>query len=61
MGVNQYSADVLSLKEYKEGEAWKGHKQFCENFLNPLILKSKKGENLIIGTKEIWKGLRQVN
>ena len=35
--------DLLSLKKYEEGEFWKGHKQFCENFLNPLILKSKKG------------------
>ena len=37
--------DLLSLKKYQEGEYWTGHKQFCENFLNPLILKSKKGIN----------------
>ena len=35
--------DVLSIQKYTEGEHWAGHKQFCENFLNPLILKSKKG------------------
>ena len=35
--------DVLSIQKYNEGEYWKGHKQFCENFLNPLVLKSKKG------------------
>tara|TARA_Y100000590_G_scaffold262045_1_gene294123 strand:+ start:66 stop:1460 length:1395 start_codon:yes stop_codon:yes gene_type:complete len=34
--------DVLSIKEYEDGEYWKAHKQFCESFLNPLILKSKK-------------------
>ena len=34
--------DVLSIKKYENGEYWKAHKQFCENFLNPLILKSKK-------------------
>ena len=34
--------DVLSIKEYEDGEYLKAHKQFCENFLNPLILKSKK-------------------
>ncbi len=34
--------DLLSIKEYEEGEYWNAHKQFCENFLNPLILKSKK-------------------
>ena len=37
--------DLLSLKKYEDGEFWTGHKQFCENFLNPLILKSKKGIN----------------
>jgi len=35
--------DVLSIQKYEEGEYWVGNKQFCENFLNPLILKSKKG------------------
>lgn len=35
--------DVLSITKYDEGGPWFGHKQFCENFLNPLILKSKKG------------------
>ena len=34
--------DLLSIKEYDEGEYWGAHKQFCENFLNPLILKAKK-------------------
>ena len=33
----------MSVKQYQDGEYWKAHKQFCENFLNPLILKSKKG------------------
>ena len=37
--------DILSLCEYREGEYWYAHKQFCENFLNPLILSSKKGIN----------------
>ena len=35
--------DVLSIDKYTDGEFWYGHKQFCENFLNPLILKSKNG------------------
>lgn len=35
--------DVLSIEEYKDGEYWFGYKQFCENFLNPLLLKAKKG------------------
>ena len=35
--------DIMSIKEYSEGEFWTGHKQFCESFLNPLVLKSKLG------------------
>ena len=35
--------DLMSIKEYSEGEFWTGHKQFCESFLNPLVLKSKLG------------------
>ena len=43
---NNYSPtfiDLMSIKEYSEGEFWIGHKQFCESFLNPLVLKSKLG------------------
>lgn len=35
--------DILSIDKYHKGEYWKGHRQFCENFLNPLLLRSKKG------------------
>ena len=58
--------DVLSILKYEEGQPWSGHKQFCENFLNPLVLKSKKGINFNnwfkgniegIGTTEINKVL----
>ena len=45
---NNYSPifiDLTSIKEYSEGEFWTGHKQFCESFLNPLVLKSKLGIN----------------
>jgi len=37
--------DLLSIDKYREGEYWVAHKQFCENFLNPLVLTSKKGIN----------------
>ena len=30
--------DLLSLRPYQDGEFWLGHKQFCEQFLNPLLL-----------------------
>lgn len=35
--------DVLSIDKYNDGDYWFGHRQFCEGFLNPLILKAKKG------------------
>jgi ribosomal protein L11 methylase PrmA len=35
--------DVLSLRRYREGEYWVGHRQFCEQFLNPLLLRALAG------------------
>ncbi len=35
--------DHLSFRPYVEGEVWAGHRQFCMQFLNPLVLWSKKG------------------
>ena len=29
--------DVLSIEKYKEGEYWRGHSQFLQQFLNPLF------------------------
>ena len=40
---NPIFIDILSLDEYQEGEYWIGHSQFLKQFLNPLLLKSKKG------------------
>merc|ERR1712167_500446 len=37
--------DILSLKKYEDGEYWIGYKQFCENFLNPLLLGHLKSIN----------------
>lgn len=45
IGTKPVFIDLLSIREYVEGELWFGHKQFCENFLNPLILSSYKGIN----------------
>lgn len=42
IGFRPIFIDLMSIKKYEEGEFWYGHKQFCENFLNPLILSSKK-------------------
>jgi ribosomal protein L11 methylase PrmA len=35
--------DHLSVRPYNEGEIWTGHRQFCQQFLNPLVLASVVG------------------
>jgi ribosomal protein L11 methylase PrmA len=35
--------DSLSFRRYEEGEFWTGHRQFCEQFVNPLLLRSILG------------------
>jgi ribosomal protein L11 methylase PrmA len=42
-GIEPVFIDVLSFRRYREGEAWAGHRQFCEQFLNPLLLRSLFG------------------
>ena len=32
--------DHLSVRPYRDGEFWLGHRQFCEQFLNPLLLRA---------------------
>lgn len=34
--------DTLSFTEYEEGKPWMGYRQFCQHFLAPLALMSKK-------------------
>jgi ribosomal protein L11 methylase PrmA len=40
MGTKPIFIDPLSLVSYSEGEFWLGQRQFCEQFLNPLLLTS---------------------
>ena len=35
--------DHLSFRRYQKGEIWIGHRQFCEQFLNPLLLRALFG------------------
>ncbi len=35
--------DCLSFRRYRDGEFWTGHRQFCEQFLNPLLLRALVG------------------
>ena len=30
--------DILSFRPYRDGEYWAAHQQFCDQFLNPLLL-----------------------
>lgn len=43
LGPQPVFADHLSIRKYSPGEFWTGHKQFCEQFLNPLLLRSYFG------------------
>ena len=39
-GVEPLFIDLLSIRAYREGEYWLAHNQFCEQFLNPLLLRA---------------------
>ena len=43
IGSRPVFIDHLSFRPYKDGEIWAAHRQFCMQFLNPLILWSKLG------------------
>jgi ribosomal protein L11 methylase PrmA len=40
-GTRPVFIDHLSLRPYREGELWFGHRQFCMQFLNPLLMWSR--------------------
>ncbi|MEM7504129.1 MAG: class I SAM-dependent methyltransferase, partial [Pseudomonadota bacterium] len=42
-GATPVFIDMLSFVRYAEGEYWIGHQQFCNQFLNPLLLRAKLG------------------
>jgi len=43
VGARPVFIDVLSFRRYRDGEFWVAHRQFCEQFLNPLLLRSLLG------------------
>ena len=43
LGPRPVFIDHLSLRPYVEGELWIGHQQFCQQFINPLLLRAKNG------------------
>ncbi len=40
VGPRPIFIDHLSIRPYRDGEFWTGHRQFCEQFLNPLLLRA---------------------
>ena len=42
-GARPIFIDHLSFRRYRDGEYWLAHRQFCEQFLNPLLLRAKLG------------------
>jgi len=42
-GTTPIFIDHLSFRPYQPGEYWTAHRQFCDQFLNPLLLRSKLG------------------
>lgn len=43
VGSEPIFIDHLSFRPYRDGEIWAAHRQFCMQFLNPLILWSRLG------------------
>ena len=43
LGPSPTFIDILSFRPYREGEFWLGHRQFCEQFINPLLLRAYLG------------------
>ena len=42
-GTEPIFIDALSFRRYREGEYWLAHQQFCDQFLNPLLLSALRG------------------
>jgi ribosomal protein L11 methylase PrmA len=42
-GYRPVFIDVLSLEQYVDGKPWIGYGQFCQQFLNPLVMTAKLG------------------
>lgn len=43
VGARPTFIDTLSFRRYRDGEFWDGYRQFCEQFLNPLLLRALAG------------------
>jgi hypothetical protein len=50
-GTRPLFIDLLSIRRYREGEYWLAHNQFCEQFLNPLLLSRVSGYRATTGSE----------
>ncbi len=46
LGSRPVFIDTLSFERYREGKPWVAYQQFCEQFLSPLVLMSKRDGRL---------------
>jgi hypothetical protein len=49
--------DTLSFEKYENGQIWKPYKQFCQHYLAPLALMSKKDSRLNLLSKIFIDGI----
>ncbi len=45
VGTRPTFIDALAIVPYVEGQPWAGHGQFCESFLNPLLLAARGNDS----------------
>jgi ribosomal protein L11 methylase PrmA len=57
-GAKPIFIDHLSFRPYKKGEVWAGHRQFCEQFLNPLLLQACLGVSYNAWYRGTQEGIR---
>ena len=43
IGARPIFIDLLSLRRYQDGDYWRAQSQFCDHFLNPLLLQAALG------------------
>jgi ribosomal protein L11 methylase PrmA len=55
IGTKPVFIDRLSFVRYTEGETWTAHRQYCEQFLNPLLLRALSG----VPHNEWYKGIQE--
>ena len=57
IGVRPQLIDVLSLHRYRDGDYWLAHRQFCEQYLNPLLLSALVGVSFNVWLRGSLEGI----